>query len=152
MKYMLKAPGTKHLKRSYDESPSNIAFNCNLRRYNKAPGQNGANAKMMSFGLDLSVKGAGVGPRPRPASRMRSSWDSGGSSGGSGGRGCSGGSGGVGSKTGEGGVSGAANDRVGIPAWERLAALRRKHHEVGRCRFTVSKPMLALESAYGFCA
>jgi hypothetical protein len=33
MKPELKAPGTKRLKLSYDEPPSNCAFNFNVRRY-----------------------------------------------------------------------------------------------------------------------
>jgi len=35
IKPMLKAPGTKRLKRKCDEPPSNFAFKFNLRRYNK---------------------------------------------------------------------------------------------------------------------
>ena len=35
IKSTLKAPGIKHLKPSYDEPPSNFAFELNLRRYMK---------------------------------------------------------------------------------------------------------------------
>ena len=35
IKPMLKAPGTKRLKLKYDETPSNVAFKFDLRRYNE---------------------------------------------------------------------------------------------------------------------
>jgi len=55
IKPMLKGPGAKRLKLKPDELLSNLAFNFNLRRYNKGLGPTMAGRGLHSFPFQLNL-------------------------------------------------------------------------------------------------